>query len=155
MAEHRNHPKRRTLTAYALLAVLVIVCAFTHSAIARQLNNWKLLPQPERLTELYFTDPSSLPSDYTPNGNQTVTFTTHNLEYRTTTYNYVVTAGGMDTSQIQELASGTFTLPQNGVRKLTVPITLPALSQREEVSVNLTNVSTSIDFWLNETEAKT
>ncbi|HEY8999160.1 MAG TPA: DUF1616 domain-containing protein [Candidatus Saccharimonadales bacterium] len=156
MAGQRKSIGRRWLTAYALLAVLLIACAFAHSAIARQLNDWKVLPQPERLTELYFTHPTALPTTYAAGQTQTVAFTAHNLEHRITTYTYSIAANDETGNASQTLAHGTFTLAEDQTKNVTANVTLPALGNREQITVSLTNVSTSIDYWLNVgTEAKT
>jgi hypothetical protein len=153
LASNRKQFGRGFAAAFAFIAVLIVLAALTHSAIARQLNDWKLLPQPERFTELSFTHPTSLPKTYTPNQTQTIAFTVHNVEYRTTDYAYTIAASAAGQTHI--LMRGTFMLKQNGTQNVAVLVTIPVLASREEISVNLANVSTSIDFWLNETEAKT
>ena len=112
------------------------------------MHAWKLLPEPERLTELYFTDHTKLPTTYTPSEMQTVTFTVHNLEYRTTTYHYSITQASEDGSQTQELASGDFTLQQDKYQKASAPITLADFGPRSKVAVTLTNTKESISYWL-------
>ena len=155
MAGHRRHFGRRWLAAYGLLVVLVIACVSAHSAIARQLNNWKLLPQPERFTELYFTHPTSLPTTYAPGETQIVAFTAHSLEHRITTYTFVVTVNNEVGNAEQTLARGSFTLTNNQTKNITETATLPPLGSREQITVTLTNMQTSIDYWLNEkTETK-
>ncbi len=150
MARQHKQFGRRLFIVYAPLAVITIaVCVVAHSAIARQLNEWKLLPQPERFTELYFTHPASLPATYTPGQTQTIAFTAHNLEHRTTTYSYTITANGT------KLSNGTFILAENQTRQVADTVTLPPLGNRAEITVTLTNVHTSIDYWVNVgTEAK-
>ena len=112
------------------------------------MRRWKLLPEPERLTELYFTHPNSLPTKYTPGQQQTVAFTVHNLEYRTTTYHYQVTEQAQDGTSTQTLTSGSFTLTQNQFRSNALNITLTDLSQHVKVEVRLVNVNESIDYLL-------
>jgi uncharacterized membrane protein len=117
-----------------------------HSAIDRQLHSWKLLPEPERLTELYFTDPNHLPKTYAPGQTQTVKFTVHNLEYRTTNYQYRIIETSQDGKQSQQLAGGEFTLPQNGYQKPAVNIPTVDLGANVKVEVRLVSQNESIDY---------
>jgi uncharacterized membrane protein len=119
-----------------------------HSAIDRQMHSWKLLPEPERLTELYFTNPNSLPTKYTPGQTQLVNFTVHNLEYRTTNYQYKITETSQDRKQSQSLAAGSFSLPQNGYQKAAVSIATVDFGPRTKVEVRLVNVGESISYWM-------
>ena len=128
--------------------IIVALGAVFHSAIDRQMHNWKLLPEPERLTELYFTHPNSLPSDYTPGQAQTVSFTVHNLEYQATDYHYVILETNQDGNQSQTLTSGSFTLPQNAYKKEAVSISTVDLGSRVKLEVDLKNVNESIDYWV-------
>ncbi|HUA13293.1 MAG TPA: DUF1616 domain-containing protein [Candidatus Sulfotelmatobacter sp.] len=132
----------------ASLALVIILALVFHSAIDKQMRKWKLLPEPEKLTELYFTHPNNLPSTYTPGEQQTVKFTTHNLEYATTRYNYVITETNVATNQSQALASGSFLLRQNTYQSESVNISTVDLGQQVKIAVNLTNVKESIDYLL-------
>ena len=123
-----------------------------HAAIDRQLRSWKLLPEPERLTELYFTQPNNLPSSYTPGQPQTVSFTVHDLEYRTTTYHYQIIEQNQDTDASQTLNQGSFTLAQNAYRQQAVNIVTTDMGSHAKVEVQLTNVNDvneSIDYLLS------
>lgn len=119
-----------------------------HTAIDRQLRSWKLLPEPERLTELYFTDPNNLPKSYTPGQPQAVKFTVHNLEYRTTHYRYKITETSQDGMQSQQLADGSFTMTQNSYHKTSVNISTADLGSSVKVEVELVNVKENIDYLL-------
>ena len=120
-----------------------------HAPIDRQLRRWQLLPEPERLTELYFTQPNSLPTHYTSGQTQTVNFTVHNLEYQTTDYHYQIVEQTADGSQSQTLASGRFSLPQNASKHQSVIITTADIGQNVKVEVRLVNVNESIDYLLD------
>ena len=112
------------------------------------MHKWKLLPEPEKLTELYFTNPNNLPASYTPGSTQTVKFTTHNLEYATTKYLYTITEVNMSNNQSQTLSYGSFVLPQNGYEKEAVNINTVDLGQKVKIAVNLIKQNESIDYLL-------
>jgi hypothetical protein len=132
------------------VCLIAIIVPNAH-AIDRQLRDWKLLPEPERLTELYFTAPNNLPNSYSPGESQTVNFTVHNLEYQTTAYHYLIIEQSQDGSQSQTLAGGSFTLAQNQYDRPSVKIFLPNLGSRVKVEIELTNVHESIDYWVEQT----
>lgn len=136
------------LAALSIALVIGLSIGF-HTQIKDQLNSWKLLPQPERLTELYFTSPNNLPSTYTPGQQQNVQFTAHNLEYRTTTYTYKIVEISQDGTQSQQLASGQFTLRQNQYEKPSVSITPANLGTQTKIVIDLQAVNESIDYWVN------
>jgi hypothetical protein len=133
-----------------LLAVAVVVSlALSHVAIAHQMHAWKLLPEPERLTELYFTDHTKLPNLYYINATQTVSFTVHNLEYQNTAYTYKIVQQSEDGKTQQPLGSGGFTLPQNGYQKTVAVVAPIGLGSRSKISV-LLSTNESISYWVTE-----
>jgi len=136
--------------ATTILIILLILGLVFHQPIKNQLNSWKLLPEPEHLTELYFTKPNNLPSKYVPGQSQTVSFTVHNLEYRTTEYSYQITEQDQSGSQSQTLTSGQFTLKQNDYEHAVPTIVLTDLGSRAKVVINLPNQAESIDYWVEE-----
>lgn len=132
----------------AVIVIIALGAAF-HSPIDRQMRRWKLLPEPERLTELYFTEPNNVPKSYTPGGMQTVKFTVHNLEYRNTTYTYQITEISQDGQKSSLLAMNSFTLEQNEYHKEAVNISTTDLGPSVKVEVKLMNVNESIDYLLD------
>ena len=138
------------IIAATVVIILLILGLVFHQPIKNQLNSWKLLPEPERLTELYFTKPNNLPSTYTPGQSQTVSFTVHNLEYRTTAYPYQISEQNQADTQSQTLAQGQFTLKQNAYEHAVSTIVLPDLGSRVKVVINLPNLAESIDYWVSE-----
>jgi hypothetical protein len=116
---------------------LFLVGVANRSTIKSQLDAWKLLPGPERLTEVYFSRPSSLSATYTPGTVQNVAFTLDNLEYRTTTYNYriVQTATGKPD---QTLGDGSISLPEAQTKSFAVPVTPVNLGANSAIEVEIT-----------------
>jgi len=139
--------------------VYIIICLFIGGGlilaiinfqnIKNQLNAWKLLPEPEKLTELYFDNSSNLPTTYTPGQNQIFSFTFHNIEYVTVDYHYVVIEMNQTTGQSQTLTTGFDKLVQNQFKTVNVDTTLIDLGPRVEIVVSLPNVNESIDYWVN------
>ena len=142
-------PYRALSIAAGGIVILAILGGIFRSQIHNQLNAWKLLPRPERLTELYFTKPNNLPSTYSPGQTQTVSFTVHNLEYRTTTYSYTILEQNNAGTTIQTLSSGSFTLDQNQYQTPQIKVQIADAGTRAKIVVQLTNVHESIDYWLN------
>ena len=128
------------------IVVIIALGAIFHAAIDRQLHSWKLLPEPEPLTELYFTHPNSLPKHYVPGQVQTVNFTVHNLEYQTTYYTYKIVEASSDSSKAQILTTGSFVLPQNIYKRETVNISTIDLGEKVKVEVDLVKQNEAIDY---------
>lgn len=143
--------RRRFITMLSLV-VAIVACAAVlsifHQGIYSQLNNWKLLPQPEHFSELYFTSPDTLPTTYLPGRSQHVFFTVHNMEYRTTNYPYQIIQTSQDGQQLEVLASGTFTLAQNQSHTQQLTITPIDLGTRSKITVELINQPQSISYWV-------
>jgi hypothetical protein len=119
--------------AAALLVLIAVLAIFNMGAINRQLHSWKVLPEPERLTELYYENHTKLPIAYTPDAAQSFAFTVHNLEYATTDYMYQVTQSSEDGTQTKELANGSFTLAQNLYHTQQITIAPVDLGPRSKV----------------------
>lgn len=99
------------------------------------LNHFKLLPQPERITELYFTEHTKLPKEYLPGQEQTVRFTVHNFEYEPIKYSYVIEQKN-DTTQ-QQLAAGTVDTQFNDSKELSVRVIPVDMGERSQIAIKL------------------
>jgi hypothetical protein len=118
--------------------IALSVLAFVgQPVVARKMDDWRLLPRPERLTELYFTDYRQLPTAEQFDTAQTVTFTVHNLEHQTTTYAYTLTAQSEDDKIEHSVGGGEFALAHDDSATTIKPVTLPNLTGRVIVKVNL------------------
>lgn len=144
-------PQRQNLALLFVPLTIVVVLGLSigfHQQIKNQLNAWKLLPEPERLTELYFTAPNNLPNSYVPGQVQNVRFTVHNIEYQTETYPYKIVEQSQDGSQTQELESGSFTLKQDQYQGQNVGVTPIDLGKRVEITIELPTVNETISYWV-------
>ena len=145
----KHHSLIKYVGGGLVIVAIVMLATVNAHAIKNQLNDWKLLPQPERLTELYFTNPNNLPSTYNLSLTQQFGFTVHNLEYRNTDYSYQVLEQNSDDSQTITLQQGSFWLKQNQFKTVNENINLNNLGSRVKVIVNLSNINESIDYWSN------
>jgi hypothetical protein len=113
------------------------VAFLSRAALARQMNAWQLLPRPEPLTELYFTDYSQLPATLKSGSPQQLSFTVHNLEHQTTRYSYRLSVASPDNGIERLLGAGAFTLAHDHNRIITQAITIPPLGTHLAVKVSL------------------
>lgn len=169
MAEKRRHTNAKAIKIAAIAGITLLFVIFGISqrqAIYDQLYNWKLIPRPERLTELYFTDHTNLPKTYKPDEAQIVKFTVNNLEYRTTYYAYIVSVMNDDESgEVINRAEGSFTLDHEQSKAIETPITITAKGPRAKVKVtiyyqgikfgedDLSDQEQSIHYWVEDSGA--
>lgn len=104
---------------------LGIIALLNASAIIGQMDAWQLLPRPQRLTELYFSDLHKIPSSADRGTKQDVAFTLHNLEHATTTYNYKIVAVTSDNRNAQVLDTGDIRLDNNQAASTKRTVTIP------------------------------
>ncbi len=95
---------------------------------------------------------------YLPDAPQTVAFTIHNSEHRTTEYHYMLLARTENKKQI--LSEGSLTLVQDDSRNISQTISVPPLDSHQKIEVGLvysgiraglgTEVETqTISYWIN------
>jgi len=103
--------------------------------MASRLEAWKVLPRPERFTELYFGQQTRQPETFQPDDVQVISFTVHNLEQRGTDYRYVIAAHAGD--KVQVLALGQLRLDQDTSQSIEQAVSVPPLGSRVEIRVQL------------------
>lgn len=109
---------------------------FFAAPITQQLHRWQLLPEPERFTQVYFTNPAQLPRTFEPDGKQTVQFTIRNLEHATKQYTYRVTVRSNVGAHVA--TTGSLLLAQGQQRSLVKEVVMPSVeAQRVFVSVQV------------------
>lgn len=152
MEREQSYQQRRSrvpLLASVIVLLLVILVAFNLHAIKDQLNSWKLLPEPQKLTELYFNSPNKLPDIYVPGQSETLGFTVHNLEYKNVNYSYQVVERSLNSNKSINLVKGTFDLEQNDYKSVNLSLVPVNVGSKAEITVKLTNVNESIDYLLD------
>jgi hypothetical protein len=123
--------------------------------IAQLLDTWHVTPQPERVTELFFTDYAQLPTHARPQATQTVRFTLRNHEHQSVHYRYqlrIQPAKGTPTL----LPVNQLTLEHGQEKTLTQSFTMPEITGRARISLELTYRSgqpahlqhQSINYWV-------
>ena len=126
------------------LALLIAAIAFmiiyslprAATAVHGQLDEWKMLPRPERLSELYFDNHKNLPQKFSPDDIYDIRFSVKNLEHRVTTYDFTVSAETPEGSS-QALDAGKFTLSHNQNKPFASVVNIPDLGPRVKISVTL------------------
>lgn len=115
------------------------------SVITAQLKEWKVVPLPEPLTELYFEDHLTLPSRVVSGDPISFRFTIHNVEYRTVSYFYTIDLEGETTREVKR---GTSLLEHD--KSATIPIDLEdvPITTRSAIVVNLPEQDQRIHFWV-------
>jgi hypothetical protein len=149
VAMHNTLTQRRTVVRFpsiAALTALLILSLVFRQHIADQLHSWHLLPEPERLTELYFTAPNSLSTTYVAGTPQTVSFTVHNLEAQDMTYRYAVIETGDDATKSADLATGSFALTPSSYNTLNLTVTPMDMGPHATITVKLLNTNEVIEY---------
>lgn len=148
MSEHSSHTATRSKVLIALSIVVITVVAI---GIYHERHTTTFIDatshQPERYTELYFSDPTALPSNVVHGTRLPVGFMVHNVEARTTAYTAqvsLVTTAGKTLNENKQ----SFALPANASESFTSDVTVPDDLGRAEVQVLLPSLKQSIHFWV-------
>src|SRR3989344_1552895 len=104
-------------------------------AIIAQLHAWRLLPEPETLTEAYFEDHLKLPQKVVKGSSYPFRFTIHNLEYKDTLYAYEVTA--IEAANKENIASGSVNLKHDEYKTIDASFSAKREYGRTKIEVNL------------------
>jgi len=128
-------------TAYLLIAACCIgvggLIFLNRAVIAKQLQDWQVIPQPERLSELYFTGHANLPQSLAAGSNYTVAFTVHNLEHQPITYHYKIVAESPSSNTEQPLGEGTFLLGHDKTQLSEAQVTVPTVEAEANVGIRV------------------
>jgi hypothetical protein len=140
--------RSKSFALFAVLAlIIVLVTALNLDVINRQLHAWKLLPQPQNVTELYFTDHRKLPASYTPGETQQVAFSIRNNSDRDVTYTYVVNEQSEDGKQYREVTRRAILVPRNSTQSIDIPVVRTDFGDRARVGIFIANSNQTINYW--------
>jgi hypothetical protein len=138
------------LIGIALVVNVLFFLNFNRAFVHNELIALDLLPKPETMTELYFTNNVNLPSTVT--GNQTISFSfvIHNLEMTDYQYVYNVSVNVNGTKHVVD--SGRVLVKNDQYYVKNEKFELTSSPGKQEVVVELTNMQQSIDFWVGDSK---
>ncbi len=125
---------------------MVIFFNFNRASIYNELVTLDLIPKPEKLTELYFSNNTNLPDSATSNRAISFAFVIHNLETTDYQYAYVISVNTNGTRRIVD--SGIILVKNNQSYVKNEQFKLLNSPGSQDVVVELTNKHQSIDFWI-------
>jgi len=150
--DRQNSPwfvKRGLLTAAVLVVGGIALAYLAGTSFARaQLTALKLIPEPERYTELYFNHTASLPTAGT---SVTFSFSIHNVTGQTKVYPYEIMLIG-PTGNDEVLESGATSTTAGQIADIPVTVHVPLGTANSQIAVELPQQAQSIDFWLGKTQ---
>jgi hypothetical protein len=129
--------------------VLLGIGAWIRPNLGQSVYDWQLFRQPERLSELFFTDHTKLPATYTPNTAYTLTFTVRNLEDKPVTYRYEILQQAENAADASLLRTGNFQLASGDSHTETVEINYADAGQRSRIIVRLPDQNQTIHYWVS------
>jgi hypothetical protein len=131
-----------------LTSLTLVTGVVYHQIIINQLHDWKVLPQPEAFTELYFDNHATLPRTYRGDDAQIVSFVIHSHERQKRTYQYRIIQQDAARETAYTLVSDTVTLGQGSMRQVSAHVTLKELGGRSRITVEVTPGDQEIGYWL-------
>ncbi|MDB5238936.1 MAG: hypothetical protein JWO00_271 [Candidatus Parcubacteria bacterium] len=88
--KNRNTTQNVVITILITILCVVLLLYIERDLVYAKLKDWKLVPQPEHFTELYFNNYDDLPKRSVKGFTAAFSFTIHNMEGATMTYPYKV-----------------------------------------------------------------
>lgn len=144
---------KKSNTMRVSLIGALFLCIFSYFAyierenIYSELNNLKLIPQPEKFTELYFENHASLPRQIVKNETISFSFTIHNLEGIDMKYPYVVYfKNNYGTTTVED---NIIFIKNNEYKTITESYTFKSASAQETLYVELTDQRQQLHFALS------
>ena len=132
------------LIGLALVVAMLLFYNLNSATIYNELAALDLIPQPEKLTELYFNDHTNLPTSATSNQAIAFAFVIHNLEATDYQYTYAVSVNANGIRHIVD--SGNVLVKDNQYYVKNERFTLLNSPGSQKIIVELTNKQQSIAF---------
>ena len=133
------------LVGVIFIAGMLFLFNANRSSVNNELAALDLIPKPEKLTELYFSNNTNLPDNATSNQAISFTFVIHNLETTDYQYSYDVAVIADGTRHVVD--SGDILVKNNQYYAKKEKFNLMNSQGRQNVVVELTSIRQSIDFW--------
>ena len=130
-----------------LIGFILVYGIGRQNDIKAQLHAWRLLPEPETLTEAYFEDHLKLPQKVVKGSSYPFRFTIHNLEYKDTLYTYEVTV--IEADNKENIASGSVSLKHDEYKTIDASFSAQRDYGRTKIEVNLLGRNQPIHFWMD------
>lgn len=139
--------KKYLIFLVVFLIVVALYASYVYRpAIYRQLDALKLIPRPERFTELYFENHTNLPKTIVKNETISFSFTIHNMEGKDMEYPYVVYfKNNYGTTTVEK---NTALVKDNEYKTITESYTFKSASAQETLYVELTDQRQELRFAL-------
>lgn len=136
---------------FSLLVVLVVAIFFytERESIHVQLDKWKLIPRPERFTELYLENHADLPRSVVAGQIVPFSFTVHNLEGKTMEYPYEVYALAQNESEQQTIGRGNIILDHDAAKTIESSFVFPENQKKTTIFIVLPTLDQEIHFILS------
>ncbi len=143
----KSHILRNTLIALFVISAILAFAYVNKEAVHQTLDNLKLIPRPERFTELYFNETSALPKETVAGKPMNFSFTVHNREGVTMNYPYIVYFEYPDGEQVI-FEKGSLTLEHDQYMAVPIDHTFISSNIRGKVFVMLTSLNQYVNFLL-------
>lgn len=148
MFEGRSYSKYLRVIRNSLIVLFIggfFIFAYQKRAhIYEKMNELKLIPQPERFTELYFENHTSLPTLVSTNTPLTFSFTFHNLEGEDMVYPYhVYIKDAFGTTTIENTS---VMVENNSYKTITENYMLKSVNSQKTLFVELPSKNQKLHF---------
>lgn len=137
------------LLVVVLILIFLYQSQYVRSTVYSFMDKQLLIPRAETYTELYFTDPSTLPKKIKKGDNVSFAFTIHNVEVGTTTYPYKVFLVEDGATTTHALANGELTLARTERGTVAVQMLFAKTPGTSTVFVQLLGIEREIGFHVN------
>jgi len=149
LTEKSTQNRWRPFGTSVLLVCLSLLLVITTPSLGRPIKDFFITSftrRPERLTELFFTDPSQLPTTFVDAQSLSVRFVIRNHEGHLETYHYRVYANTTPKAPVR-----TASIADGQYQTIGATVTMPTGSDRVQVVVELVDLHQSIHFWVERT----
>lgn len=139
---------RKRYIVIPTILVIFIAGFLLRDSFYTQLTAWKIVQKPEETTELYFTQPGSIPVSYAPAQPIAATFTIRNNTNTVKNYHYTVQQVSETGDITQALKNDTLVIGPQGQKDTMLRLTPLDLGTRTQFIIRLADQPQRINFWV-------
>jgi len=125
----------------------------SQNALAHQLDNWKLLPHKQSLSELYFTEHKQLAAVSNTNNPIALSFTVRNREVRTTAYTFTITGKNARSGATYQFGGGAFSVDSKQAHVEQQQLAMPNEDGRIVLTVTISYKTTDYGHTTTQTQS--